>query len=129
MLNKSLAVFLIDENVRAIKVAFSDASKFYTYKTLDKTIKEGDFVLVLARNEYKAVKVVRVDVQDSLDFEDTSIEFGWIIQKIDKAAYDDVLAREELLKKSINSLVFKGKKEQMLAILKESNTDIKQLTF
>lgn len=129
MLNKSLAVFLVDESVRAIKVAFGTAGKFYTYKTTDKSIKVGDFVLVNTQRGYSVVEVKYVDIQNTLDFEDTSIEYTWIVQKLDLTDYQEKMKREVQLQESINHLVFQGKKQQMLEVLKKSNVDLKQLTF
>ena len=129
MLNKSLAVFLVDDSVRAIKVAFGSAGKYYTYKTANKTIKVDDKVLVKTTRGFQVVTVKAVDIEDTLDFEDTSIEYSWIVQKLDFTNYEAVLEKEKTLQVDINKLVFNGKKQQMVEALKNSNVDVKQLTF
>ncbi|PIR06658.1 MAG: hypothetical protein COV55_02790 [Candidatus Komeilibacteria bacterium CG11_big_fil_rev_8_21_14_0_20_36_20] len=127
MLNKSLAIFLANEKVRAISVAFNSMGKFYTYKTIDETIKVGDTVLVEGKNGLTLVEVKTVDIQDTLDFENVNIEYAWIVQKVDKEAYETLKEKEQTLLKEINNLVLKGKKQQMLEILKANNVDIKSL--
>jgi len=60
-------------------------AKTYTYVThLD--IKVGDTVIAEAGGTPKLVKVVRVDDDVKIEPNDT-IEYGWIIQKIDMDAY------------------------------------------
>lgn len=127
MINNSLAIFLVNEDVRAIGVAFNSVGKFYTYKTLDKSIKVGDTVLVKAKGELKPVEVKTIDIQDTLNFEDTSIQYTWIVGKVDLVGYEDIQKREQALIKELNSLIFKGKKSQVLEALKNNNIDLKQL--
>jgi len=60
-------------------------AKTYTYVThLDIAI--GDTVIVEAGGTPKMVKVVGVDTDVKIEPNDT-IEYGWVIQKIDMAAY------------------------------------------
>lgn len=59
--------------------------KTYTYVThLDIAI--GDTVIVEAGGQPKMVKVISVDADVKIEPNDT-IEYGWVIQKIDMAAY------------------------------------------
>jgi hypothetical protein len=59
--------------------------KQYTYVThLDIAI--GDTVIVEAAGQPKLVKVVRVDSEVKIEPNDT-VEYGWVIQKVDMPAY------------------------------------------
>jgi hypothetical protein len=59
--------------------------KQYTYIT-HLPITEGDTVIVEAGGTPKMVKVIRVDADVKLEPNDT-VEYGWVIQKVDMAAY------------------------------------------
>jgi hypothetical protein len=127
MMNESLSIFLVDDEVRAIKCVFDSNLKEYTYKTTDKTIQVNDLVLVKVGDDYKVVKTIEVDVQDQLNFESTRT-YNWVVQKINTSDYELQLERERQLSKDINKLIFNNKREQMKNALKESGIDLKLLT-
>lgn len=98
-MNYSTAVMLVNENIRAIKVAYEDMKenphqRIYTYKTLDQNIKVDDLVVVPTdtRHERTVVKVVEVDVD--IDFDD-NIQIKWIIDRVDETAHDEIIEEEK----------------------------------
>ena len=94
-MNYTTAIFLINKNVRAVLCNYEPNApdKTIMFKTLDKTIREGDFVLVptSTRHNMTVSKVVETDVD--VDF-DSGATVGWIISKIDRSAYEVVLSQE-----------------------------------
>lgn len=97
-MNYSTAVMLINENIRAISAIYevdgvNTKAPRTTFKTLDNDIQIGDYVIVPSgtRHNRTVVKVVDVDVE--VDFESiTPIE--WVIDRIDTAAHDKIIAEE-----------------------------------
>jgi hypothetical protein len=84
----STAVMLINPNIRAIKTTYepdpTNGIKVprYIFKTLDKTIKPGDFVVVATDTRW-GLTVVKVDEVDvDVDFE-ASTPTKWVISKVD----------------------------------------------
>lgn len=63
------------------------------FKTFDKTIKVDDYVIIptSTRHEMTVVKIVEVDVE--VDYNSTA-QVGWIVGKVDRVNYQDVVAQE-----------------------------------
>lgn len=71
-----------------------NAAKPYTYKALEAhNLKVGDFVAVLANNEIKVVRVIKVDASPQIDVA-SSYDYKWIIQKIDTSWNEKITAQE-----------------------------------
>lgn len=118
-MNYSTAVFLINKNVRAILTVYEEYTndaeatrKAVMHKTLDTTIKAGDYVIVPTTNRHKmtVVKVFKVDVD--VDF-DCDVQVNWIIGKVDTAAYDGVLGQEQQATATIRSAEAQSKREEL----------------
>jgi hypothetical protein len=94
-MNYTTAIFLINKNVRAVMCNYEpDApGKTAMFKTLDATIREGDFVIVPTntRHNMTVSKVMETDVD--VDF-DSGASVGWIISKIDRSTYEVTLSQE-----------------------------------
>jgi hypothetical protein len=97
-MNYSTAVFLVNEAIRAILCTYElDDEKKQAprvmFKTLDKSIAVGDFLVVPTgtRHGMTVVKVMDVDVD--VDF-DSSTPVNWAVSKIDRSAYEAVLKLE-----------------------------------
>ena len=97
-MNYTTAIFLINKNVRAVMCNYEpDApgktAMFTMFKTLDATIREGDFVIVPTntRHNMTVSKVMETDVD--VDF-DSGALVGWIISKIDRSTYEVTLSQE-----------------------------------
>lgn len=113
-MNHSTAVFLINDHVRAIMGVYEsdDKAKRVMFKTLDPTIKVGDYVLVPTETRHKMSvnKVVECDVD--VDF-DSSVHVAWVIAKIDRAPYDTILVQEADAIQTIGSAEVKKKRDDL----------------
>lgn len=134
-MNKTTAVFLINKNVRAIKATYDkpDVGKQgggeYTFKSLDATIKPDDFVVVPTdtRHGMTVVKVTETDVDIDLD---SSIEYKWIVCKVDKVAYEKVLVDEAEAVRVIRLAEFNKKRADLReGMLGASMADIQGLAI
>ena len=101
-MNYSTAVMLINENIRAVKVIYepelqANGSKRtqtpYLFKTLDQSIKNGDYVVVptTTRHGMTVVQVLEADAE--VDFE-SSVEIKWLIGKVDLTDSTKIAAEE-----------------------------------
>ena len=128
-MNYSTAVFLINHNIRAVVGTYEagDNAPRTTFKTLDPSLKEGDFVVVptTTRHNMTVVKIVAVDVD--VDF-DNSSAMQWVICKINQAPYNDVLAQEASAINAIKSAETRRKRDELRdALLKDQAEIIKAL--
>ena len=112
-MNNSLAVFLIDDNIRAIKAEYEPKATPATFKTFDDTIEEGDYVVVGSntRHEMTVVKVTSVDI--TVDFDDQA-KVEWVVGKVDVHDYRDTLGKEEMAIEAIKAAELRKKKEAMM---------------
>lgn len=140
-MNYSTAVMLINEEIRAIACSYEpdltnpDGTVRHqttrkVYKTLDKTIKVGDFVVVgtTTRHNMTINKVEEVDVD--VDFENGTQVF-WAIAKVDTETVKAIKAKEGEWVAELKKVERKHQKEK----LKEkvlgaySVSDVKVLSF
>jgi hypothetical protein len=132
-MNKSLAVFLISDKVRMVKVAYeTDAKgaplegKTYSFKTFDDTIKLDDLVVVPTgtRVGFTVVRVIDVDVQDDLDFSlDDGVAYKWIAGKFNRTLYDEGVAKEKTLLDAVANAEKNKKREELRKALLENVSD------
>jgi len=89
-------VSLLQENYTTIEVQFRETQqKTYRYKALKEcNIEVDDYVVVNVRDELKIVRVNEVHEYPKIDV-DSSIDYKWIVQKIDTSAYDQQVENEE----------------------------------
>lgn len=123
-MNYSTAILLTDDNVRAITATYeehSGAAKTM-FKTLDASIKVGDYIVVptTTRHKMTVVKVAEVDVE--IDYDDPTI-VEWVVDKVDKATYDAVVAQEQAKMGTIKQIVANKKREQLKAVLFADSAD------
>lgn len=133
-MNYSTAVFLINKDVRAILTVYDDFTteaegkrKAVMHKTLDAGIKAGDYVIVPTHTRHKmtVVKVLATDVDVDFD-SDNNVE--WVIGKVDKAAYDGIVAQEQQATVAIRSAEAQSKREELKQkLLKLDEAQIKAL--
>lgn len=97
-MNYSTAIFLINDNVRAVMCAYEskEHAPQTMFKTMDQTIKEGDFVIVQSgtRHGMTVVKVVDTDPEIEPDFESRE-ELKWIIGTIDLEDFEALKSQED----------------------------------
>lgn len=97
--NYSTVMMLFNSDIRAIKVSYETEQQngkraLYVFKTLDKSIKVGDYVVITTdtRHGLTVCKVEEVDV--ALDIDDRT-EIKWIVDRVNTAPYHEVLKREK----------------------------------
>ncbi|MHB8283998.1 MAG: hypothetical protein ACYDD1_04910 [Caulobacteraceae bacterium] len=100
-MNLSTAIFLVNKGVHSVRVSYDpDIPKHNNidklYKTLDETLKKGDYVVVptSTRHGFTVCKIEEVDFVVNFD---TTIQFEWIVGKVDKDAYDAIVAQEKIV--------------------------------
>lgn len=126
-MNYSTAVMLINTNIRAIKVTYElDTDKLrqqrYTYKTLDASIKVGDYVIVPTetRHNMTVCRVEEVDVD--VDFED-STEIKWIVDRVNKGDHDNILKEESKWIEALKQSEKRRKREEIKKSMLEMYQD------
>lgn len=113
-MNYSIAVFLINKNLHAVLCTYEadEGAKRTLFKTLDKTVSIGDYVVVQTDTRHKMTvcKVVEVDVD--VDF-DSTLPVTWVISKIDREAYEQLLAQETTAIQAIKSAELRQKRDAL----------------
>lgn len=93
--NNSTKIFLINNTTRAMYGCYEpgDNAPREIFKTLDPTIKVGDFVVVESntRHNITIVKIIEVDIEIDIH---SSIQVKWIVDKIDTQDYQKTLGQE-----------------------------------
>jgi pantothenate kinase len=123
-MNYTTAIFLINKNVRAILCNYEpDApDKKVIFKTLDATIREGDFVVVPTKTRHGMTvsKVVETDVD--IDF-DSATPTAWVVSRIDQSAYEATIAQEADAITVIKSAEKTKKRNELAAALLVDSKD------
>ena len=121
-MNLTTAIFIINPNVRAIRVSYEPGREGdqYVFKSFDQSIKVDDMVVIPTDSRYKQTvgKVVEVDLDIDID---SSIQFKWIIDKVDLAAHQNVLDLEADAVKKIKSAEMLSKRKELSEKLKADN--------
>ncbi len=130
-LNLTSAVFLINDQVRAIKCTYEPGERQpdYIFKTLDKTIRVDDYVVIPTdtRHGMTVAKVSAVDVEVDME---SNVQLKWIVSGVDKPTYDEILAMEKDAIDKIREARALQKREELKASLKFLETDnIKKLAI
>lgn len=132
-MNYSTAVFLINDDARAIACSYEPAphnGKPVTtiFKTFDPDIKVGDYVVVPTdtRHHLTVIKVEETDVD--VDF-DSAARVNWIVGRVDKADYDDIMRKEDAAIAAIKSAEKRKKREELRAALILDQEEIKKLAL
>lgn len=129
--NPSTAVFLINDNVRAIMATYEDGDNAprTMFKTLDPTIDEDDIVIVpsTTRHKFTTCKVVEVDVD--VDFS-SPVQVQWIVGKVDLRDHQEILRMEKEALRTIRSAEIRREKEKLKeALLADLNGSTKDMSI
>ena len=97
-MNYTTAVFLINSDVRAIMVSYEPdeertKNNRVVFKTFDKTIQKDDLVVVPTNTRHSMTVCKVVDVDVDIDF-DSDVPVAWVVERVDQAAYAQILGRE-----------------------------------
>lgn len=102
-MNYSTAVLLVNGNIKVVKGLYEEGGKPGVFKTLDATLKVGDYAVVESstRWEITTVKITEIDTVD-IDFDSTE-QLKWVVQKINITGHQDIKKMEanaiEIIKK------------------------------
>lgn len=123
-MNYSTAVFLINNKVRALKATYqSDQNAARTtFKTLDPSIKVGDFIIVPTNTRHNMTvnKVMEVDVD--VDF-DSNDQMAWVIGKVDRSGFEKCLEQEAQAITAIKGAELKKKRDDLRETLLAKHMD------
>jgi aspartyl/asparaginyl-tRNA synthetase len=128
-MQNSHIVFLINDEVRAIEGEYEEGGKRHIFKTFDPTIRKDDLVVVQSgtRHAMTVFKVTDVDVEINFD---THGEITWIVQRIDKDAFDHVLDQESEAISAVQSAERRRKKKELRdALFKDHEEMVDQLAI
>lgn len=131
-MNYSTALFLVRSDVRAVDVSYEvDAEgkgkrPFIPFKTMDPTIKVGQYVVIPTgtRHDMTVVRVEEVDVEIDLD---SPAQVSWVVGPVDVAPYEAIIAAENDAIAAIKSAEKRRKQEELAAKLVADNPDLQRL--
>jgi len=129
--NFSTAVFLVNEAARCIMCSYTPDDNDKTckpkmFKTVDQSIKVGEYVVVPTESRHKmtVVKVVETDVSFDIDWEG---EMDAVICKVDRSAYEEFLAAEAEMIATLKKNKEIEKRKALAASLISNEADLKGL--
>jgi hypothetical protein len=126
-MNNSLAVFLINPNVRAILATYEAGATPELFKTFDQTIQKDDLVVVPTNTRHlmTVVKVTEVDVDFDIE---SNRPANWVVCRIDQTEYESTLKMESAAIAKIKSAELRQKREQLAtALFKDKSADLMAL--
>lgn len=121
-MNLSQAVFLINDNVKAIKAIYDDGKAEETFKTLDASLKKDDLILVqtTTRHGMTVVKVTEVDV--AIDFDSPTV-LRWAVGKVNREKLDQLLSQEAAAVEVVRNAEVNQKKKAMRSLIFADHAD------
>ena len=130
MQNFQHLIALLQKNYTTVGVKFqpqpgNDGNKVYTYKvplSLAKELAKDDLLVVPARDGFAVVKVVEIHEAPQIDVKQP-LALKWIVQKVDRAAYDDQTTREAEAVKQVEVAERRRAQEEALQTLLGSSED------
>lgn len=115
-MNYSTAVFLINDDVRAIACTYEagDNAPRTIFKTFDKTIKEGDLVVVptSTRHHMTVVKVAETDVDFDIE---TPAQMEWIVGIVEQDDFEETKKKENEAIELVKAAERKKKRDDLRA--------------
>lgn len=148
--NHSTAAFLLNSDVRGIKVEYERSGTTYLFKSLDPTLKVGDLVVVPTKFEapvksayqsaaqaaaavqpergqlFTVVKVVEVDVDPDYDGD---VQYKWIAAKFDPSDYEKTLEREKDALMQVKRAEVRRRREELAGNIFADREAMKQIPF
>lgn len=128
-MHNSTIVFLINDDVRAIKATYQDGESPKVFKTLDQTIAIDDLLVVQSgtRHEFTVVKAVEVDVEPNFD---SNFDVPWIVSKVHLDELNKVLGLEKTAIATVQKAERQRKKEELRAsVFASHDAEIKTLAL
>ena len=111
-MDNSRIVFLINDQVRAVKAKYEETGAAEIFKTFDATLKVDDLAVVQSgtRHGMTVVKITEVDVDVNFDGAQPLL---WLVQKIDKPTFDNILSQEAQAISAVQAAELRRKKEEL----------------
>ena len=111
-MDNSKIVFLINDSARAIEAKYEEGGVTETFKTMDQSIAIGDMAVVQSgtRHGMTVVKVTSVDVDVNFD---NAVSIKWVVQKINKPAFDQILDKEGEAISAVQAAELRRKKAEL----------------
>lgn len=137
-MNYSTAMMLFNDDIRAVRVSYEVDSNgkgvepLTLFKTLDPSIKVGDFVTIptLTRHKITVARVEEVDVE--VDYDDPT-EVKWLISRVPLTEYKAILDDEQVwiqeMKKSQNLKKKQDIKDGLKEMYKANGTSLETLAI
>src|SRR6516162_4762216 len=96
-MNYSTAIFLINDNVRALYVRYEvgDRTQRYMVKTFDQGIVVDDYLVVPQTGKYNMAIAKVTDVDVDVDF-DSMTFVPWVLQKLDFSPFNEIIRQEDV---------------------------------
>lgn len=130
-MNPTAAIFIVSDKARAMRCQYvgdNDSKREaevagYTFKTLDASLKKGDIVVVPTgtRHGFTCVKIVENDVP--IDTQGT-VQYKWIVGKVDLAYYEKVLDMESNIMEKVRIATVAKQRRELRADLGELAGDL-----
>lgn len=128
----SKAVFLINDDVRAIAVTYEPEVhgkkvEAVIFKSMDKSLRKDDYVVVptSTRHLMTVVKIIDVDVDVDLT---SSTKMDWIIGRVERSDYESISALEQHAIEQIKSAEKRQMRDEMRnSIFKNHEAMLKEI--
>lgn len=133
-MNYSTAIFLVNPAARAVAVSYETdpvtgkgKAPFTLFKTLDPTVKVGDYAVIPTDTRHKmtVVRVEEVDVEVDLDY---SAQMQWLVAPVSTAAHEAVLKQEAAGIERIKSAEKAARQKELRDKLLADNPDLAVLS-
>ena len=124
---RTVAVSFID--LRSNEFGVTESAKTYTYKTRA-NLASGDLVIA-PNNSGESIKygfAIVVEVHEVVEIEpESTIKYGWIMQKVDTDAYAEALRSDEEWRKHVRAIERKANRKKILAALESDYGDLLEM--
>jgi hypothetical protein len=121
-MDNSNIVFLINDDIRAVKAIYDEGGSADTFKTMDPSVKVGDILVVESSTRHKVTTVKVVEVEVDINF-DSNVAVKWVVAKVNMDAFADILVMENDAIAAVNSAERKRKKDALRASLFADHQD------
>jgi hypothetical protein len=128
--NSSKTIFLVNDNVRAIKAVYDPDEKKpipAIYKTLDQTITVDDFIVVPSGSRHRLTVFRVVETDFEIDF-DTPGTIEWVFGRVDVEGMEEIIRQEKEVIDKVSSAEKRRRREKLReTLLADVNGDLKAL--